>query len=152
MGLRYPNQTDCGCFFVTTTFKDHNPLGNIEGFYEALADSLKFYAIRYDASIAGYVFMPTHLHLLLFIDGNRLSGFMRDFKKYIAQKAFRDLDIVSKDIWKEGHDRIGVVSRKVFITKLEYIHNNPVKSGLVRSPEEWRRTKFFRKIPPFNLF
>jgi len=82
--------------------------------------------------------MPSHLHLLLFIEGSDLGNFMRDFKKYIAQKAFRDLDIVSKDIWNEGYDRIGVVSRKVFITKLEYIHNNPVKSGLVRSHEEWR--------------
>jgi REP element-mobilizing transposase RayT len=138
MSLRYPEQKNFTCFFITTTFSRWRKFGNIKGVYERLADSLVFCCEKYQANISGYVFMPSHLHVLLFIEGSDLGNFMRDFKKYIAQKAFRDLDIVSKDIWNEGYDRIGVVSRKVFITKLEYIHNNPVKSGLVRSPEEWR--------------
>ena len=35
-------------------------------------------------------------------------------------------------------DNVLVYSPKAFRTKLEYIHNNPVKAGLVGKPEDWK--------------
>jgi REP element-mobilizing transposase RayT len=87
MGLRFPEQIHGQYFFVTTTFKDWQPLGNIPGMYEALAKSLAFCLDKYGALVLAYVFMPSHIHLILNIDGHHLGSFMRDFKKYIAQKA-----------------------------------------------------------------
>jgi putative transposase len=138
MGLRFPQQKHATCFFVTTTFKDWTPLGNIEGFYLALAESLAFCAKKYDASIAGYVLMPTHIHLVLFIPGSKLSDFMRDFKKYIAQKVIKDLKVSMSTVWKPRYDRVVIYSDKVLRQKLNYIHHNPVKSGLVQNAEDWQ--------------
>jgi putative transposase len=138
MGLRFPQQKHGTCFFVTTTFRDWTPLGNIEGFYPALAESLAFCAKKYDASIAGYVLMPGHLHLVLFIPGSKLSDFMRDFKKFIAQKVIKDLKVNMSTVWKPRYDRVVIYSEKVLRQKLNYIHHNPVKSGLVQNAEDWQ--------------
>jgi putative transposase len=138
MGLRFVNQGFGICFFVTTTFRDWNRFGNTPGVYETLADSCRHYAREYNAQLIGYVFMPSHLHLLILIDGKELANFMRDFKKYVSQKAMKDIGIRDKQIWQPGYDRQVVYSEEVFRTKLEYIHNNPIRGGLVENPADWK--------------
>ncbi|KAA3632577.1 MAG: hypothetical protein DWP97_10725 [Calditrichaeota bacterium] len=142
MGLRFENQKLCDCYFVTTTFKDWENFGNIQGVYELLAESLDFYAIKYHVKIIGYVFMPSHIHLLLIINGEYLSGFMRDFKKYISQKSIKELGIHRNHIWKPRFDRVAVYTEKVFRTKLEYIHKNPVRANLVENMESWKWSSY----------
>ncbi len=137
MGLRYPEQCNESCFFITTTFKDWKALGSIDGFNDQLIKSLEFCAKKYDALISGYVLMPSHIHLLLFIDGIKMSGFMRDFKKYVSQKATRDIGLNNTAIWMPRYDRVAIESQAVFRKKLEYIHNNPIKAGLVKKAEDW---------------
>ena len=138
MGLRFASQIFGSCFFVTTTFKDWRNYGQVAGLYQKLAESLLLYLAKYDALLLGYVFMPSHLHLLIIIDGQRLSGFMRDFKKYFAQKAIKDCGIFESQIWEAGFDRVAVFSEDIFRIKLQYIHNNPVKSGLAVTINDWR--------------
>jgi len=137
MGLRFENQNLGQCFFVTTSYYEHQAYGLVSGVYEALADSCRYYMHKYNAKLAGYVFMPTHIHLLIIVDGEKLADFMRDFKKYVAQKAMKDLGITSHRIWASGYDRQAIYTEKVFRTKLDYIHNNPVKGGLVSTREKW---------------
>ena len=137
MGLRFPQQKHGTCFFITTTFKDWAPLGNLQGVYPALADSLIFCSDKYNASIAGYVLMPTHIHLVLFIQGSKLSAFMRDFKKFIAQKVMKDLKGNASTVWKPRYDRVVIYNDRILHQKLEYIHYNPVKGGLVKNAEDW---------------
>jgi len=137
MGLRYPEQSNESCFFVTTSFRDWKALGNVDGFYDQLIKSLDFCTKKYKALISGYVLMPTHIHLLLFIEGIKLSGFMRDFKKYISQKVTRGIGLKQTSVWMPRYDRVAIKSLTVFKTKLRYIHNNPVKSGQVKKAEDW---------------
>jgi hypothetical protein len=40
-------------------------------------------------------------------------------------------------IWQQGYDDLGVYNPKVVRTKLNYIHNNPVRKGLVEKPEDY---------------
>ena len=140
MGLRFDDQRLGNCFFVTTTFRDWIEYGNTPGVYEVLADSCRYYIKKYDAQLIGYVFMPSHLHLLLLISGEELAHFVRDFKKYVSQKAFKDIGVRDRHIWMAGYDRQVIYSEDVFRTKLDYIHNNPVKAGLVDNPGDWTRS------------
>jgi len=138
MGLRFDNQRFGNCFFVTTTFRGWTPFGNKPGVYEVLADSCQFYLGKYDAQLIGYVFMPSHVHLLLLIDGKDLANFVRDFKKYVSQKALKDIGIRDWNIWVAGYDRQVIYSEDVFRTKWDYIHNNPVRGGFVGDPVDRR--------------
>jgi len=62
---------------------------------------------------------------------------MRDFKKYLAQRAFRELGVFDKNIWEPRFDRVAVETAEVFRIKLEYMNNNPVKAGLVGEAGVW---------------
>ena len=137
MGQRFTSQKYGQCFFVTTTLKDWTKLGNQEGFYEALAASLNFCREKHNANIAGYVLMPDHVHLVIFIDGEYLGPFMRDFKKYTAQKVAPDLGVESGGIWMKRYDRVVLYSDEILRIKLNYVHQNPVKASLVGSGEDW---------------
>jgi REP element-mobilizing transposase RayT len=61
---------------------------------------------------------------------------MRDFKKYTAQKSIGETAGMKK-IWEDKYDRQAIWSDKVLLTKINYVHYNPVKSGLVETPEAW---------------
>ena len=41
-------------------------------------------------------------------------------------------------LWKRRFDDIIIVSEQQFERKLQYIHNNPVRAGLVAQATEWR--------------
>ena len=137
MGLRFKNQDLSECFFVTTSFYQHRRLGELDGAYKQLADSLAFCLRKYESRLPAYVFMPSHIHLLLVIGGPNLGPFMRDFKKFTAQKALRACGAEDSRIWQHRYDRVAVLSERTFLRKLEYIHRNPVRAGLVAQVEQW---------------
>jgi hypothetical protein len=43
-------------------------------------------------------------------------------------------------LWKPRFDDVIIISEEQMRTKLNYIHNNPVKAGLVSNPEDDRYT------------
>ncbi len=137
MGLRFKDQDLGTSFFVTTSFKDRIRFGDIPGVYEQLAESLSHRLKETNGKLAAYTFMPSHVHLFLFIEGKLLAGFMRDFKKYTAQKSLADL-CRTKRIWQNRYDRQIIISLKLLSRKIMYIHYNPVRSALVENPEEWK--------------
>lgn len=137
MGLRFPEQIQGDGFFVTTTFEDWKEYGNIDGMYEGISKSLTFSLSKYSARMIAHVLMPSHIHMILAINGIQLSNFMRDFKKYVAQKLAKECGISAEKIWMSGYDTVVLYSEKVFKEKLEYIHHNPVKAGLVEMAEDW---------------
>ncbi len=137
MGLRFKEQEYGDCFFVTTSFHQSKSFGNIEGVYDILAESLNFRLQKTNSVLPAYVLMPSHIHLLLLLDGKHLASFMRDFKKYTSQKHLISL-CESNSVWQPRYNRQAVWSMDVLRTKINYIHNNPVKAGLVDSPDKWR--------------
>ncbi|MGB5106878.1 MAG: transposase [Candidatus Zixiibacteriota bacterium] len=137
MGLRYPNQRHGAWFYVTTTFKNWQHFCAIPGFPERLCESLEFCLAKYDAVLAAYVLMPSHVHLILAIDGNQLGNFMRDFKKYTGRRVAEEFGL-PPSIWMPRYDRLVIVSDSVMETKVEYVHKNPVKAGLVKRAIQWK--------------
>ena len=143
------------CFFVTTTFNDWMPLFINDNYYLLVIDSLKFCLNKYKAEIIAYVLMPNHIHLVLFYtDKIDLSGFMRDFKKYTSSKIRQQLFKEGREkeleelryirygqmfkIWKDRFDAVVIRNKNVLVTKMKYIHNNPVKKGLVEREKDWK--------------
>ena len=137
MSRRLPGQEFEDCFFVTTGFLDRRRLGEVEGVYEGLTENLVYYCNREKAKILGYVFMPSHIHLLLLVDGGRLAKLVRDFKKRTTQKVLSNL-IGPGPQWEQRYDRVAIWTLEVLQGKLNYIHDNPVRAGLVEKQEEWK--------------
>jgi len=75
------------------------------------------------------------------------------FKKHLLQTNQLHLYKSDKDdrafqFWKRDPLAIPVSSEKIFISKLEYIHNNPVKWNLCTYPEEykWSSARFIGNV------
>lgn len=136
MGLRLPGQESANFFFVTTSFHDRQLLGNHPIVYPELGAFLANRLSITKSRLVGFVFMPSHIHLILDIEGSLLSEFMRDFKKFTAQKSLSQFAINGR-LWQERYDRFALNNYKILSTKLNYIHQNPVKAGLADSPISW---------------
>lgn len=85
--------------------------------------------------------------------GHTKESVQRDFLKFTAQRIKDDLvknnpgvikefEVNAKDrkyqFWKRNSLSIELYSGKVFLQKMNYIHNNPVKAGLCSVPEEYK--------------
>ena len=77
----------------------------------------------------------------------------RDFMKYLGQRILRSfkeneplvaegLRVNSSDrkyqVWERNSLGISLTKERFLIQKLNYIHNNPVKAGLCKYPEEYK--------------
>ena len=63
---------------------------------------------------------------------------MRDLKKRIAYEYVISNKLRPQKFWQHRFDDVYITSEDVFAVKLDYIHYNPVKAGLVAKPEDWR--------------
>jgi putative transposase len=145
-------------FFVTTSTIHHTSVfGLSREYYRILAESLTFVINEHRAKLFGYVFMPSHIHLIVAMpEGESISDLMRDFKKYTSTKVRQQLEKEGRQselkrlrvnalgkknqvfkLWMDRFDDLVIDQEETMITKLEYIHNNPVKAGLVEEAEEW---------------
>ena len=94
---------------------------------------------RYQFVVAGYVVMPEHIHLLIGEPQVKTpSTVMQTLKIGFARRVLaqgRLLDQTPQHIWKKRFYDFNVWTEHKRIEKLRYMHRNPVKRGLVVSPE-----------------
>jgi REP element-mobilizing transposase RayT len=99
--------------------------------------------------------MDNHLHLVA--AGDKLTDLIRDFKSYTAKQIVSRLQQDQKtwvlnqlqywkqsnkirsdyQVWQEGFHPQQIVSEAMLRQKIEYLHHNPVRAGLVAQAEDW---------------
>ncbi len=94
--------------------------------------SLEQTRIRYRFVISGYVVMPEHVHLL--VSEPRNGELMRAIQALKISVARR---LPQRPFWQRRYYDFNVHSGEKVTEKLNYIHKNPVKRGLVTKPEDW---------------
>ena len=111
---------------------------------------------RYDFLQVGYVVMPEHVHLLigepkkgtpstvLQVLKQRVSRQMRRRRRRVstAQMALPFADTGAPRFWQPRFYDFNVWSAKKKKEKLDYMHMNPVKRGLVKNPADWVWSSF----------
>ena len=122
-------------YFVTTTTKDWTPhFRNRESRDELENLLFSFFPSHADALVS-YVIMLDHLHLLVGCrsGGVQLSKFMQAFKSISARRMFPGLG----HIWTRRFDDLLIRNDAQFVSRIDYIHHNPVRKGFVERAEEW---------------
>jgi putative transposase len=136
--VRYQNQR---CLhFITFSCYGRMPLLDSRAAKESFERTLERVRIWYGCSIAGYVVMPEHVHLLLSEpERSKLSVTIQMLKQITSQK------LRAKHLprfWQVRYYDFPVWSEAKRIEKLRYMHRNPVKRGLVARPEDWKWSSF----------
>jgi putative transposase len=123
-------------------------------------DGAKFHLTPWNREflLVGYVVMPEHVHLLI---GESRKGnpsvvlkvlkqrVSRDLRREKCTMAAREMDSPFKRddegrpcFWQARFYDFNVYSAKKKKEKLEYMHSNPVKRGLIGDPSAWVWSSF----------
>lgn len=100
-------------------------------FIEMLEEARQKYLFR----VLGYVVMPEHVHLLL---SEPQSGTLSTVLQVVKQRMARRVhDVIRGQMWQRRFYDFNVFTQAKVTEKLFYMHENPVKRGLVLSAEDW---------------
>ena len=87
--------------------------------------------------IDAYVIMPNHVHLLIIpLPGWSLSKIMKGLKGFTARE-INKLLIRNGSLWQDENFDHLIRNEADWQEKFDYIHENPGKSGLVKSAYDW---------------
>lgn len=131
-----------------------------------LLSNLAYHRFMMDFRLIGYVIMPDHLHLLLQpSEKNPLSKIMKGikgnfsrkynewknnsrptsgrgelippYKKEMKAKKVQGNIVRFSPVWQEGYYETGMRTERDILNRLNYMHNNPVRKGLVEKAEDY---------------
>jgi REP element-mobilizing transposase RayT len=140
--------------FVTMTVTDWADIFSRKIYRDILIDSLKYCCREKGMILYAYVIMTNHIHLVIQSEKGKLSDLIRDFKKFTSAMIIRQLPSKKESrrdwlfkrfefanfrrnnganyqLWRSGNHPIEVSYPKILWQKINYIHLNPVKAGIV---------------------
>ena len=146
------------------------PLLTNDVWREILAQSLEAADEEMAMELVGFVFMPEHVHLLVYPTSVNpsislyLARIKQPFSKQIkdilsrqGSKLLSKLTVRERPgkecfrFWQEGpgYDR-NLFSSEAISSSLEYIHNNPVSRGLCSRVVDWKwsSARYYLDVPP----
>jgi len=133
------------------------PIFTNSRYADIIIKNFRFYREKQSLKIFYYVIMDNHIHLIVSHPEN-IRQIMQNLKSYTARELINTLKSDNREwimyllqyfkskyksgskyqFWEEGSHPQIIESMKILRQKVEYIHNNPVKRGLVKKPEDWR--------------
>ena len=94
---------------------------------------------RHQARVYAYVLMPEHIHLLI---NEPPLILVAQFLKALKQITSRKLRGDRRQFWQDRYFDANIHGEAARSEVIRYIHRNPVKRGLVASPEQYRWSSF----------
>ncbi len=100
-------------------------------------DVLRSYVAARKFQLHDFVVMPDHVHLLITVPGDmtieKAIQFIKGGFSYRLKKEFG----YSGEVWQRGFSEVRVDDQESFLQHQKYIAENPMKAGLVDSPEKF---------------
>ncbi|GEO08677.1 REP-associated tyrosine transposase [Segetibacter aerophilus] len=109
----------------------------------------------------GWCIMSNHIHLIISTANGNLSDILRDFKKFTSKEIITTIENNKQEsrknwmlwifkkageknsrnkqyqFWQQDNHPILLETVEFTLDKLNYMHNNPVKAGIVEKAEEY---------------
>ena len=108
-----------------------------ESDYQAYIERLARYRKKYDYVLHAYCLMPNHVHLLVESSEQPLAKFMQGLQQSYSQY-FNLRHRKTGHVFEGRYKAILCQKDQYLLQLIRYIHLNPVRAGMVRSPERYR--------------
>lgn len=126
---------------------------------DIVIDSFKYCRLNKEMELNAYVIMTNHVHVIMSSKTGKLSGLVRDFKKHTSKQILSQISNNSaesrkewlemvfkyhakfnkrageKQLWTHENHAVELSTNDMIDTRIDYIHENPVKAGWVERPE-----------------
>jgi len=146
--------------FLTCTVVDWVDVFTRKSYRDTVIECLDFCMKNKGMILYSYVIMSNHIHLIIQSKDGKLSDLVRDFKKYTAKTILEKIqnELESRrewmlvrfkfaaqshsrnknyQFWQLGSHAEEIYSEKFMWTKINYIHLNPVRAGIVLKPQDY---------------
>jgi putative transposase len=132
--------------FVTGNFLNRVPLFNDAACCAAFLHVLSDLNQQWPSKLIAFVLMPDHFHLISNPRDGRIKEFIGALKSLTAKRILtlrKSVRVRSdRQVWQESFKAMPLWSGWMIWQKINYIHANPVKAGLVRSAKDYRWSSF----------
>ena len=152
MARKWSNQNLPGAqHFVSGNFLDRIPVFKQEACCQCFIDNLATLLNDWPCKLIAYVLMPDHLHMIVNPRDGRIREFTGQLKSLSARAivkaapeiAFKlDSEGSSYQVWQESFKAVPLWSAWMIWQKINYIHANPVRAGLVPSAKDYCWSSF----------
>jgi len=150
-----------GIYYMTITVIEWIDVFTRKELAAVIVESLIYCQQKKGLLLYAWCLMPSHLHLIASAaEGMLLTDIMRDFKKFTSKEVVATIkeitesrkewlldrfafagkvNMKNKDykFWQDGLHAIELESNLFLGQKLDYLHRNPVASGVVYEPEHY---------------
>lgn len=160
MSTGYQIKEQTAPYYLTLQIVDWIDVFTRQIYRDIAIDSFRYCQQNKGLQIFGYVIMSNHIHLIANSPDGHLSETIRDFKKFTS-KSITDAIAEGNEsrkvwmlnrfafntklhsrnqkyqVWTHENHAVVLYSNDFIQEKLEYLHNNPVRAGLVNRPEDF---------------
>ncbi len=162
MSRNYKFYNPSGIYFVTFSVVEWIDVFTRIEYKDIIVDSLHYSQNNKGMEIFAWCIMTNHIHLIFrSISGKKPEQILGELKRFTSKalvksilnnpqesrkdwmiKAFkrnaeRTSNVRNFQFWQHHNHPIELWSSEVMDEKVNYIHNNPVKAGFVRNPEDY---------------
>ncbi|MGB5238469.1 MAG: transposase [Flavobacteriaceae bacterium] len=162
MSRNYKFHNPTAAYFISFATVYWIDLFTREKYFSILEKSITYCREKKDMEVYAYCFMPSHVHMIFRSVIGDPSGLIRDFKGYSSRRLLKGIEenslesrrkwllelfkraaknksnVTRRQLWQHHNKPIELWSTGVIKQKIEYIHRNPVVSGFVTRPEDWK--------------
>ena len=148
-------------YYVTLTVVGWMDVFTRKEYVYDLMKNIKYCQANKGLDLYAYVIMSNHIHLIAQSNNVPLNILLGNFKSYTSKQLIALIDSNSQEsrkewmmrmfgyygkgnsqneeyqFWQNGNHPIGLWSPLVIKQKIDYLHNNPVKQGIVAKPEDY---------------
>ncbi len=153
--------------FLTFSCYHRLPLLNHDKIRDLFLNRLSAVCTTEQVRLLGWVLMPEHVHLVVFPDGQPdFERFCHALKRPVAEAVLRRWKALQASILKRiehgtghrfwqtggGYDR-NLVTPQDVREKIQYLHNNPVRRGIVEIATDyhWSSARWYAELPDAKL-
>ncbi len=162
MSRNYKFRNPDGLYFVSFAVAKWIDVFSRNEYKDLLIKSLEFCQREKGMEIYAWCIMNNHMHLVFrSVKGQKPELLLGDFKRFTSKaivKAIMENPVQSRkewmlvcfkragaessnvkgyQFWQHNNQPIELWSHKVTLQKINYVHNNPVKGGLVNNPQDY---------------
>ena len=162
-GDKYYISDQHGCYFVTFTVIHWIDIFSRRNYRDIIIESLNFCIAKKGLIVYSWVIMSNHIHLIITTKNKtiKISNLICDFKKHTSKEIVKKIKIINESrrewllnamgkeatrigrapnfkLWRDDNHAILIDGKIVdIIGKLNYIHENPVRNGIVENDWEY---------------
>jgi REP element-mobilizing transposase RayT len=160
MSTGYQIKDQKATYFLTFQIVDWIDIFTRKVYKDILIDSFKFSIENKGFQLFAYVIMSNHVHMIATSVEGKLSDNIRDIKKFTSKRILETIQEIPESrrewilerfkinasrhksnknyqVWSHENHAVLLYSNIFIREKIEYIHNNPVKAGIVEKPEDY---------------